>query len=174
MRLAMKAKNQQGASLIEVSVSLILICFGMLFSVYFIDMTKMISNSQKISRDFILIKSYCIKESESMSPDNNSIIKINSDDIGLPHGYLIFMQKRNDNSYMCLSLLKSENTFFNLDQLYIISFLTGVEGAYYEKGEIKKPSILFNPVNINNLKISKIQISSSRIPALYFIGHERS
>lgn len=170
----MKRKNQQGASLIEVSVSLILICFGMLFSIYFIDMTKMISNSQKISRDFFLIKSYCIKQSESMSPGNNSIIKKNSDDIGLPHGYLIFMQKRNDNSYMCLSLLKSEKTSFNLDQLYIISFLTGVEGAYYEKDQIKKPSILFNSVNINNLNISINQNLASRIPALYFIGHERS
>ncbi|EFA5842139.1 prepilin-type N-terminal cleavage/methylation domain-containing protein, partial [Escherichia coli] len=50
----MKRKNQHGFSLIEVSLSLILICFGMLFSFYFIDITKMISNSQKISEDFSL------------------------------------------------------------------------------------------------------------------------
>ncbi len=49
----MKRKNQHGFSLIEVSLSLIFICFGMLFSFYFIDMTKMISNSQKISGDFL-------------------------------------------------------------------------------------------------------------------------
>lgn len=170
----MKRTNQQGFSLIEVAVSLILICFGMIFSVYFIDMTKMISNSQKISRDFSIIKSYCIKQSESMSPGNNSIIKKNSDEIGLPHGYLVFMQKMRDNSYMCLSLLISQKTSFNLDQLYIISFLTGVEGAYYEKGEIKKASILFNPVNINKLNIVPNHILSSRIPALYFIGNEHS
>ncbi|WP_353047148.1 prepilin-type N-terminal cleavage/methylation domain-containing protein [Escherichia coli] len=68
----MKRKNQHGFSLIEVSLSLILICFGMLFSFYFIDITKMISNSQKISKDFSLIKNYCIKESESMYPSNTS------------------------------------------------------------------------------------------------------
>ncbi|EFJ6781960.1 hypothetical protein OSL75_20440 [Escherichia coli] len=164
----MKRKNQQGISLIEVSLSLIFICFGMLFSFYFIDMTKMISNSQKIASDFLLIKNYCIKQSESMFPSNNSIMKHNSEDVNLPSGYLIFMQKRNDNSYVCLSLLKSENKKFNLDQLYIISFLTGVEGAYYEGGEIKKPSILFNPVNVTSLNIPE----SSRIPALYFIGKE--
>ncbi|WP_203423627.1 hypothetical protein, partial [Escherichia coli] len=70
-----------------------------------------------------------------MSPGNTSVIKYKSEDIYLPHGYLIFMQKRNDNSYMCLSLLENNKKSFNLDQLYIISFLTGVEGAYYEKGE---------------------------------------
>lgn len=170
----MKRKNQRGISLIEVSVSLILICFGMLSSLYFIDMTRMISNSQKISRDFILIKNYCIKQSESISPDNNFIFKKNSDDVGLPYGYLIFMQKRNDNSYMCLSLLKNAKLSFNLDQLYIISFLTGVEGAYYEKGEIKKTSILFNPLSIDKLNIPKDQILVSRMPALYFIGREHS
>lgn len=172
--VAVKRKKQQGTSLIEVSVSLILICFGMLFSFYFIDMTKMINNSQKISRDFYLIKNYCIEQSGTMSPSNNSIIKKNSGDVGLPHNYLIFMQKRNDNSYMCLSLLKSTKYSFNLDQLYIISFLTGIEGAYYEKGKIKKPSILFNPVAIDKLNIPSDQILKSRIPALYFIGNEHS
>lgn len=170
----MKRKNQHGFSLIEVSLSLIFICFGMLFSFYFIDITKMISNSQKISEDFSLIKNYCIKESESMSPGNTSVIKHKSEDIDLPHGYLIFMQKRRDNSYMCLSLLENNKKSFNLEQLYIISFLTGVEGAYYEKGEIKKPSILFSPVNVSSLKIQENQFSSSRMPALYFIGDERS
>ncbi|KDT77034.1 hypothetical protein AB19_4652 [Escherichia coli 3-373-03_S1_C1] len=72
---------------------------------------------------------------------------------------------------MCLSLLENNKKSFNLDQLYIISFLTGVEGAYYEKGEIKKPSILFSPVNVSSLNIP---FSSSRMPALYFIGDERS
>ncbi|EFF3219893.1 prepilin-type N-terminal cleavage/methylation domain-containing protein, partial [Escherichia coli] len=90
----MKRKNQHGFSLIEVSLSLILICFGMLFSFYFIDITKMISNSQKISEDFSLIKNYCIKESESMSPGSTSVIKHKRKGIYLPHGYLIFMQKR--------------------------------------------------------------------------------
>lgn len=172
----MKRKNQHGFSLIEVSLSLIFICFGMLFSFYFIDITKMISNSQKISEDFSLIKNYCIKKSQSMSPGNTSVIKRKSEDedISLPHGYLIFMQKRNDNSYMCLSLLENNKKSFNLDQLYIISFLTGVEGAYYEKGEIKKPSILFNPVNVSSLYTPENQFSSSRMPALYFIGDERS
>lgn len=174
----MKRKNQHGFSLIEVSLSLILICFGMLFSFYFIDITKMISNSQKISEDFSLIKNYCIKKSESMSPSNNSVIehkrKDISKDIYLPHGYLIFMQKKDDNSYMCLSLLENNKKSFNLDQLYIISFLTGVEGAYYEKGEIKKPSILFSPVKVSSLNIPENQFSSSRMPALYFIGDERS
>lgn len=170
----MKRKNQHGFSLIEVSLSLIFICFGMLFSFYFIDITKMISNSQKISEDFSLIKNYCIKKSESMSPSNTSVIKRKSEDISLPHGYLIFMQKRNDNSYMCLSLLENNKKSFNLEQLYIISFLTGVEGAYYEKGEIKKPSILFSPVNVSSLYIPENQFSSSRMPALYFIGDERS
>ncbi|HAV7718043.1 TPA: hypothetical protein JL064_004563 [Escherichia coli] len=170
----MKRKNQHGFSLIEVSLSLIFICFGMLFSFYFIDITKMISNSQKISEDFSLIKNYCIKKSESMSPGNTAVIKHKSEDIYLPHGYLIFMQKRRDNSYMCLSLLENNKKSFNLDQLYIISFLTGVEGAYYEKGEIKKPSILFSPVNVSSLNIQENQFSSSRMPALYFIGDERS
>lgn len=170
----MKRKNQHGFSLIEVSLSLIFICFGMLFSFYFIDKTKMISNSQKISEDFSLIKNYCIKKSESMSPGNTSVMKHKSEDIYLPHGYLIFMQKRNDNSYMCLSLLENNKKSFNLDQLYIISFLTGVEGAYYEKGEIKKPSFLFSPVNVSSLNIQENQFSSSRMPALYFIGDERS
>ncbi|EFM6337427.1 prepilin-type N-terminal cleavage/methylation domain-containing protein [Escherichia coli] len=174
----MKRKNQHGFSLIEVSLSLILICFGMLFSFYFIDITKMISNSQKISEDFSLIKNYCIKKSESMSPSNTSVIEHKSKDISkdiyLPHGYLIFMQKRDDNSYMCLSLLENNKKSFNLDQLYIISFLTGVEGAYYEKGEIKKPSILFSPVKVSSLNIPENQFSSSRMPALYFIGDERS
>lgn len=170
----MQRKNQKGTSLIEVSVSLILVCFSMLFSFYFIDLTKMITNSQKISGDFFLIKNYCIKQSELMSPNNNTVIKRTSSDVGLPHGYLIFMQKRNDNSYMCLSLLKSDNSSFNLDQLYIISFLTGVEGSYYENGEIKKPSVLFNSVDIEKLNIPKNQILASRLPALYFIGHERS
>ncbi|HFF9470287.1 type IV pilus modification PilV family protein [Escherichia coli] len=170
----MKRKNQHGFSLIEVSLSLILICFGMLFSFYFIDITKMISNSQKISKDFSLIKNYCIKESESMSPSNTFVIKHKSKDIHLPHGYLIFMQKKDDNSYMCLSLLENNIKSFNLDQLYIISFLTGVEGAYYEKGEIKKPSILFSPVKVSSLNIQENQFSSSRMPALYFIGDERS
>lgn len=170
----MKRKNQHGFSLIEVSLSLIFICFGMLFSFYFIDITKMISNSQKISEDFSLIKNYCIKKSESMSPSNTSVIKRKSEDISLPHGYLIFMQKRDDNSYMCLSLLENNKKSFNLDQLYIISFLTGVEGAYYEKGEIKKPSILFSPVKVSSLNIPENQFSSSRMPALYFIGDERS
>ncbi|ENW0617885.1 prepilin-type N-terminal cleavage/methylation domain-containing protein [Escherichia coli] len=170
----MKRKNQHGFSLIEVSLSLILICFGMLFSFYFIDITKMISNSQKISEDFSLIKNYCIKKSKSMSPSNNSVIKHKSKDIYLPHGYLIFMQKRDDNSYICLSLLENNKKSFNLDQLYIISFLTGVEGAYYEKGEIKKPSILFSPVNVSSLYIPENKFSSSRMPALYFIGDERS
>ena len=170
----MKRKNQHGFSLIEVSLSLILICFGMLFSFYFIDITKMISNSQKISKDFSLIKNYRIKESESMSPSNTSVIKHKSKDIQLPHGYLIFMKKRDDNSYMCLSLLENNKKSFNLDQLYIISFLTGVEGAYYEKGKIKKPSILFSPVNVSSLNIQEDQFSSSRMPALYFIGDERS
>lgn len=169
----MKRKNQHGFSLIEVSLSLIFICFGMLFSFYFIDITKMISNSQKISEDFSLIKNYCIKKSESMSPGKSSVIK-QSEDIYLPHGYFIFMQKRNDNSYMCLSLLENNKKSFNLDQLYIISFLTGVEGAYYEKGEIKKPSILFSPVNVRTLNIPENKFSSSRMPALYFIGDERS
>ncbi|HBN0616667.1 TPA: prepilin-type N-terminal cleavage/methylation domain-containing protein [Escherichia coli] len=174
----MKRKNQHGFSLIEVSLSLILICFGMLFSFYFIDITKMISNSQKISEDFSLIKNYCIKKSESMSPSNTSVIEYKSKDISkdiyLPHGYLIFMKKRDDNSYMCLSLLENNKKSFNLDQLYIISFLTGVEGAYYEKGEIKKPSILFSPVKVSSLNIPENQFSSSRMPALYFIGDERS
>lgn len=174
----MKRKNQHGFSLIEVSLSLIFICFGMLFSFYFIDITKMISNSQKISEDFSLIKNYCIKKSESMSPSNTSVIEHKSKDISkdiyLPHGYLIFMQKRDDNSYMCLSLLENNKKSFNLDQLYIISFLTGVEGAYYEKGEIKKPSILFSPVKVSSLNIPENQFSSSRMPALYFIGDERS
>lgn len=174
----MKRKNQHGFSLIEVSLSLILICFGMLFSFYFIDITKMISNSQKISEDFSLIKNYCIKKSESMSPSNTSVIEYKSKDISkdiyLPHGYLIFMKKRDDNSYMCLSLLENNKKSFNLDQLYIISFLTGVEGAYYEKGEIKKPSILFSPVKVSSLHIPENQFSSSRMPALYFIGDERS
>ncbi|EFB4871949.1 hypothetical protein CYM96_005085 [Escherichia coli] len=84
------------------------------------------------------------------------------------------MQKRDDNSYMCLSLLENNKKSFNLDQLYIISFLTGVEGAYYEKGEIKKPSILFSPVNVSSLNIPENKFSSSRMPALYFIGDERS
>ncbi|EFX6130167.1 hypothetical protein P3512_22545 [Escherichia coli] len=177
----MKRKNQHGFSLIEVSLSLIFICFGMLFSFYFIDMTKMISNSQKISEDFSLIKNYCIKQSESMYPGDTTVktykskdIYFKSEDIYLPHGYLIFMQKRNDNSYMCLSLLENNKKSFNLDQLYIISFLTGVEGAYYEKGKIKKPSILFSPVNVSSLNIPENQFSSSRMPALYFIGDERS
>ena len=170
----MKRKNQHGFSLIEVSLSLIFICFGMLFSFYFIDMTKMISNSQKISEDFSLIKNYCIKQSESMYPDDTIVKTYKSKDIYLPHGYLIFMQKRNDNSYMCLSLLENNKKSFNLEQLYIISFLTGVEGAYYEKGKIKKPSILFSPVNVSSLNIQENQFSSSRMPALYFIGDERS
>ena len=68
-------------------------------------MTKMISNSQKISEDFSLIKNYCIKQSESMYPGDTTVKTYKSKDIYLPHGYLIFMQKRNDNSYMCLSLL---------------------------------------------------------------------
>ncbi|KDU64382.1 hypothetical protein AB93_4504 [Escherichia coli 5-172-05_S3_C1] len=75
---------------------------------------------------------------------------------------------------MCLSLLENNKKSFNLDQLYIISFLTGVEGAYYEKGEIKKPSILFSPVNVSSLNIQENQFASSRMPALYFIGDERS
>lgn len=170
----MKRKNQHGFSLIEVSLSLIFICFGMLFSFYYIDMTKMISNSQKISEDFSLIKNYCIKQSESMPPSNTSVITYKSKNIDLPHGYLIFMKKNNDNSYMCLSLLENNKKSFNLDQLYIISFLTGVEGAYYEKGKIKKPSILFSPVDIRSLNIQEDQFSSSRMPALYFIGDERS
>ncbi|EFG5906330.1 TPA: hypothetical protein ACGSET_004869 [Escherichia coli] len=167
----MKRKNQYGFSLIEVSLSLIFICFGMLFSFYFIDITKMISNSQKISADFSLIKNYCIKKSESMSPSDTSVIERKSENINLPHGYLIFMKKENDNSYMCLSLLENNKKSFNLDQLYIISFLTGVEGAYYEKGKIKKPSILFSPVDVRSLNIPENQ---SRMPALYFIGNERS
>lgn len=167
----MKRKNQYGFSLIEVSLSLIFICFGMLFSFYFIDITKMISNSQKISEDFSLIKNYCIKKSKSMSPSDTSVIKHKSESINLPHGYLIFMKKNNDNSYMCLSLLENNKKSFNIDQLYIISFLTGVEGAYYEKGKIKKPSILFSPVNVSSLNIPENQ---SRMPALYFIGDERS
>lgn len=170
----MKRKNQHGFSLIEVSLSLIFICFGMLFSFYYIDMTKMISNSQKISEDFSLIKNYCIKQSKSMPPSNTPAITYKSKNIDLPHGYLIFMKKNNDNSYMCLSLLENNKKSFNLDQLYIISFLTGVEGAYYEKGKIKKPSILFSPVDIRSLNIQENQFSSSRMPALYFIGDERS